>query len=123
VIPGIKTTATGFPAEALLRDTAPLEAVYVLEPMSASETELPVRRTRLPAAAATIALAHHTKLPDSLVGYQAAGKRLGGAATVASSVPIYTLQIARSFALLPAVVDGLFAWHLQGSKAPVGATL
>jgi hypothetical protein len=111
VIPGVKTTATGFRESALLRHAVPLEAVYVLDPLPPEEMAEPARRIRLHPGAAAVSLAHHTKLPDSLVGLRAAGLRLRAAVAVAATVPVYTLQLARRFDLLPGVVDQLFAWH------------
>jgi hypothetical protein len=121
VIPGVKTTASGFPDEKQVRHAVPLEAVYVLDPVPAAELEQPARRVRLHPGAAAVSLAHHTKLPDSLVGFRTAGMRLRTAVAVAATVPVYTLQIARSFALLPGAVDQLFAWH-GGVSAPTRGT-
>jgi hypothetical protein len=119
VIPGVKTTATGFRDAVQVRHAVPLEAVYVLDPVPAADAEHPARRARLHPAAAAVSLAHHTKLPDSLVGIRTAGMRLRMAVAVASTVPVYTLHIARSFTLLPAVVQQLFEWHGDVS-APTG---
>jgi hypothetical protein len=111
VIPGVKSTATGFAETLVARHTVPLDAIYVLDPVLEGDTMNAAARIRLQPGAAAVSLAHHTKLPDSLVGLRAAGLRLRMAVAVASTVPVYTLRIARSFALLPAAVEQLMVWH------------
>ncbi len=110
---GVKTTASGFASDAVLRAPVALAAIYVLDPILPSESAAPATRARLDPTAAAIALAHHTKLPDSLVGLRAAGLRLRSAVAIAGNVPVYTLTIARSFDLLPAVVAQINAWHRE----------
>ena len=111
VITGAKSTASGFPGMPLRESRLALDAVYVLDPQVPTEGEPTVRRVRLSSGAAAVALAHHTKLPDSLVGLRAAGARLRTAVALASTVPVYSLEIARSFTHLPAAIEQLFAWH------------
>lgn len=111
VITGAKRTASGFPGTRLSPKPMTLDAVYVLDPQVPTDGEPPVQRVRLGAGAAAVALSHHTKLPDSLVGLRAAGARLRTAVGLASTVPVYSLRIARSFALLPAAIEQLGAWH------------
>jgi hypothetical protein len=110
VIPGVKTTATGFADRALTRGVVPLAGVYVLAPVEKTSVT-PCSRTRLPAVAAAIALAHQTKLSDSLVGMRAAGAQLAAAAAVAASVPVFTLSVARDLGRLPELVEQIFDWH------------
>jgi hypothetical protein len=115
VVEGLKTTATGFVGSPVSAAAVALAAVYVLEPVLPDDAPWAAERVPLAAAPAVIALAHHAKLPDVLVGYAAAGTRLAGAAALARVVPVYTLRIARSFALLPAAVECILGWH----SAPV----
>jgi len=117
VIPGVKITACGFPGTTATPSTLPLDAIYILDPVVESETTIAAERERMSPSAAAVSLAHHTKLPDSLVGIRAAGLRLRSAATVAATVPVYSLRIARSFAKLPFVVEQLFAWHNAASTS------
>ena len=114
VIPGLKTTAAGFAELALHRGVAPLEAVYVLTPVHADAMSEVAHRERLSGVAAAVALASHTKLPDSLIGLRAAGSQLTACATIARTVPIYTLRVVRSLARLPDLVEQIINWHQEG---------
>jgi hypothetical protein len=125
VIPGVKITAAGFHEPMAQRHALPLAAIYVLDPVVVdvesrdAGTSLigdPTTRHRLNPAAAAVSLAHHTKLPDSLVGIRAAAMRLRGAASIAATVPVYSLRIARDFARLPEAVQQLFAWHSAAER-------
>ena len=109
VIPGIKTTVSGFERAVRPEGVTRLAAVYLLSP--ASPGSAPAVRTPLARPAALVALAHQTKLPDSLVGFRAAGGQLRNAATVVGSTPVYTLQVARDFGALAGVVDQMMDWH------------
>lgn len=112
VIQGVKFTAMGFAGSAQARENAALTAVYLLDPVVPREaTDRPVWRTRLAGTAAAIALAQQSKLPDSLVGYPAAGVRLEAAAATAASVPVWTLHVVRDFGILPKVVERMLEWH------------
>lgn len=109
VLRGVKTTASGFAKRAFTSGELPIDAIYILTPVSPL-TELACARTRLPGAAAAIGLAHQTKLPDSLIGIDAAGSKLAAAARVALTVPVWTLAAARDLARLPDVVEQVIAW-------------
>lgn len=111
LIPGVKTTATGFMAEALAQSQSLLGAIYVLTPFTPTDAELrPAWRTRLAATEATIALAHQTKLPDSLIGLHGAGAQLSMAASVATQIPVSRLHIVRDVARLDEVVRLIIEW-------------
>ncbi|MGH7665412.1 MAG: hypothetical protein ACRENI_14160 [Gemmatimonadaceae bacterium] len=118
VLDGVKATASGFAEPALRRSEVALGAVYVLEPVAPEEATAPVRRSSIAPVAAAVALSHHAKLPDPLVGYQAAGARLRAAVAVAATVPVYALHVARDFVLLPAAVEQIFDWHCGESHSP-----
>jgi hypothetical protein len=119
VFAGVKTTATGFAGTAIRRSAVPLDTVYVLEPIVCEATSSPVQRVRIDGIAAAVSLAHHAKLPDPLVGYVAAGSRLRTAVSIAATVPVYSLRIARSFELLPLVVGQILDWHGGGLEQKV----
>ena len=110
LIPGVKTTATGFAAFALMREPAPLAAIYVLAPVDKTH-EPACARTRFAPVPGAIALAHQTKLADSLVGMRAAGTQLAAAAAVAATVPVFTLSVARDLTRLNELVKQIFHWH------------
>jgi hypothetical protein len=109
VIPGVKATAAGFPGGD--RHPLPLDAIYLLDPVGGHEGGGAPRRTRLSGASALVAIAHQTKLADSLVGYAAAGNQLRQATAVAASVPLWSLRFVRDFQDLSAVVATILAWH------------
>ncbi|MFL5613865.1 MAG: hypothetical protein ACJ796_09425 [Gemmatimonadaceae bacterium] len=110
LIPGVKTTATGFTREALALVSSPLTTVYVLAPVASASAAGTLCRTRLSPTEATIALAHHTKLADSLVGVEGARSHLAMAAVVATGVPAWTLHIARDARRLSEVVQQIIQW-------------
>lgn len=113
LIPGVKTTATGFAEAALAEKPAIIDAIYMLSPLARDTDGPAVRRTRLARTEATVALAHQTKLPDSLVGFRAAGSQLASAAAVAASVPVWRLHTMRDVDRLGAIVRQLIDWTCQ----------
>ena len=121
VIAGTKTTITGFAEERIPRAPVPLAAIYLLRPVPANEGGPAASRIRLTGAAAGVALAHQTKLPDSLIGYRAAGVQLRAVAAVAATVPVYTLHLVRDFGRLAEAVEDLMGWHASAC-AGVGLT-
>lgn len=121
---GIKATASGFAPEAIARAPAPLAAIYEIVPVLENADHAPVERHRLGAAAATVALAHHRKLPDDLVGLEHAAAQLRRASAVAASVPLWQLGVPRAYARIRDVVDVLVRWHADTIEtAPVSAGL
>lgn len=110
-LPGVKNTITCLPRRMLAWEPVRLDAIYILRPVRADLAFGTVDRTRLVAAAAIMALAIHTKLPDPLIGLRAAGVQLGWVAEVARSVPVYSLEVARAFDLLPGVAAKMLEWH------------
>ncbi len=93
----------------------PLGAVYLLTPTSGEPSAPAVRRDRLPAVPATLALVRHAKL-GGLVGGVEAARLLDQAGMVAQSVPVYRLEIARDLDRLPDAVSEIIAWHTPGSQ-------
>jgi len=116
LIHGVKTTVTGFRDEALARTPTALGDIYLLSPVRADAGAPPVARTRLGPMEAAIALARHTKLPDSLVGLRAAGSQLATAAKVAASVPVWRLHVVRDMSRLEAIVRQLIEWSLGNDQ-------
>jgi hypothetical protein len=114
---GAKITMSGFEATRLMDATVALDSVYLLTPIVASTAPRPVARTLLSAPAGAIALSRHAKVPDSLSGLDAAGVRLKAAATVAATVPVYTLYVARDFDILPEIIQQLQSWHGTASTS------
>ena len=110
VKPGIKSTVTDFAPETVWAGHAPLGAIYLLDPTPAG-SEQACSREQLRGANALIALAHQTKLADSLIGLRAAGGQLRLAADVAATSTVWTLHVERDFARLPAVLEQLSQWH------------
>lgn len=112
IIPGVKTIATGFEDEAVAMSECPLAAVYVLAPMMNIRDVSAASRTRLARTEAAVALAHHTKLPDSLIGLRGAGTQLAMAAAVTATVPVWKLNLVRDISRLDAVVRQIIDWSL-----------
>ncbi len=110
LIPGVKTTATGFTCEALAEASTALKAIYVLSPVAKEATLMAATRRLLSPSEATVALAHQTKLPASLVGLRAAGSQLAAAAAVAATVPVWTLSVVRDVERLEEVVRQIAEW-------------
>lgn len=110
LIPGVKTTVTGFTDEALAFTPCRLDAVYVLAPVAKDRNPVAARRERLAPTEATVALAHQTKLPDSLVGLRGAGAQLAMAAAVATNVAVWKLHIVRDVGRLDHVVRQVIDW-------------
>jgi hypothetical protein len=110
LIHGVKTTLTGFTDEALAMTPTLLGAIYVLSPVAKEATTGVAWRELLAPSSATIALAHQTKLPASLVGLRAAGSQLKAAAAVAATVPVWTLHAVRDVARLGSLVRQIIEW-------------
>jgi hypothetical protein len=94
-----------------LCESAPLEAIYLLQPVAPHPSLRTARRTRLDPARAALVVAGHAKLAHLLGGTDEAATILGYAAAVAHKVPVYGLEVPRDLALLPRVIDRLLAWH------------
>jgi hypothetical protein len=110
LIPGVKTTATGFATRSIAQRAAPLLAIYMLTPIMPRPDIEAAARTGLTLTEATISLAQQTKLPDSLIGARAAGSHLSSAARLAASVPVWNLSVVRDISRLGAVVRQIFDW-------------
>lgn len=110
LINGVKTTVTDFREDALEAEPTVFRDIYVLSPVQGNGGSRSVSRTRLSAVEGAIALARHTKLPDSLVGLWAAGTQLATAVKVAATVPVWMLHVVRDMSRLDSIVRQLIEW-------------
>jgi hypothetical protein len=92
-----------------------LAAIYLLEPVPAVAVE-PVRRTRLGAVEATVALVAQMKL-GALLGGSETGPVLRCCAEVAGAVAVHRLEVVRDFDRLDDVVAELLRWHAAATVA------
>jgi hypothetical protein len=117
-IPGRDTKATfAPPAATLRRDTrAPLAALYLLESVPAGSIAQPAERQRILGPAAVFGLLAQTKIGSLLGGSQSAAV-FDAVVALAEGAEVYSLRVTRDYALLPAVVEQLAAWH-AGVGAP-----
>ena len=110
LIPGVKTTATGFAEAALAAMPTRLGAIYVLSPVAKEMDGRVAWRQLLAPSEGAMALALQTKLPACLVGLRAAGSQLIAAAAVAATVPVWTLHAVRDVSRLEALVRQVIEW-------------
>ena len=110
LIDGVKTTVTGLRDDAIAAEPTVFRDIYVLWPVRGNGDSRCVSRTRLSPVEGAIALARHTKLPDSLVGLRAAGSQLSTAARVAATVPVWMLHVVRDMSRLDSIVRQLIEW-------------
>ena len=111
LLPGYKQTLVGMPQHMLASEELPLDAVYLLAPVRRPPDEPAITRTAVAPSLAAVALAHHTKLVDPLVGMDGAGLQLRWCSAVARRVPVYALEIVRDFDRLDEAVEQLMSWH------------
>jgi len=98
------------PPEWLAEDATPLSAIYALAPSPAGSPDA-ARRYALDGPEATIALIQYQKLGALLAGLDAV-RVFELAATLASRVPLFRLEVARDLDRLPDVTAAIVAWHL-----------
>lgn len=116
LIHGVKTTVTGLRDEALARTPTAFGDIYLLSPTAGDDASPAVSRTRLSPVEGAIALARHTKLPDSLVGLRAAGSQLAAAAKIAAAVPVWRLHVVRDMSRLELIVRQLIEWSIGNDQ-------
>jgi hypothetical protein len=97
------------PPEWLAEDATPISAIYALAPTPAGSPDA-VRRYALDGAEATIALIQYQKLGALLAGLDAV-RVFELAATLASHVPVFRLEVARDLERLPDVTSTIVSWH------------
>jgi hypothetical protein len=108
---GWKNTLTNLPEDRLCWETVPLDALYLLEPVSDTGRDGGAERARLGSMDAALALVRHTKLTDDLVGHGEVGVMLRWIGELVGHVPVYRLEIPRSLERLPSVASRILAWH------------
>jgi hypothetical protein len=118
---GWKKTLTNLPPHCLAWERLPLDAIYLIKPISDSPDGQSVNRRRIPLGQATLSLARNTKLTDDLVGYTEAGRMLKWIAEIVERVPIYTLEIPRDLKRLPEVASQILSWHRPFPRRADGA--
>lgn len=110
---GRKLLVHTIPSHLLAHATAPLVAVYLLEPAAEGAIGPAASRGPLPAVRATRELLAQATA-GNLLGGAAAAEVLGRVAEVVRRAPVYTLGVARAMERLPEVVDTVLAWHAAG---------
>lgn len=88
----------------------PLHALYVLVPRPSDAAPALIRRDRLGALDATLALVRHGKIAPLLGGEEAANV-LPRASAVTSAVPVFALEVARDLSRVGDAARVLAAWH------------
>lgn len=89
---------------------APLAAIYLLDPVSATENACGTARHQLSARFGAISLVAHMKL-GALLGGSEAATVFSRAAAVAQTVPVYRLEVPRSLSSVAAAARDIMAWH------------
>ena len=92
------------------RASLPFSALYLLRPVRPDTAVESAARTPLAGVAAAISLLPEARLAP-LLGKREASVLLERAIRLLTTVPVYTLRIARDFDLLDDVVARLLAWH------------
>jgi hypothetical protein len=107
---GTKLALSGLAPHELMTKRAPLSAIYVLSPVPADESRPVVRRRELTSVEAALALVHHAKLA-TLLGRGEAPALLMRAGSLASSVPVYALDVSRELSRAGEVARQIVRWH------------
>ena len=89
-------------------EPSPLAAIYLLVPVS--DLSAQVRRSRVPSVEATVALLGQTKV-GGLLGAAHRADLLVALAKLVERVPVFRLEIPRSFAQLDSLTSSMFEWH------------
>jgi hypothetical protein len=92
---------------------ASADAFYLLAPAPPSATP---RRELLTGPAAVLALVGHLRL-GALLGGAERARLMATLGEITRAAPVYALHVPRDFAVLPAVVEQLIAWH-GGARPP-----
>lgn len=113
-LPATKYRLRDLRAAQLATEPVPLTAVYLVTPIDAETADAATRRIRLPEMEATITLLTQMKL-GGLLGASGHERVLRFCAELARLVPVYRLEVARDFDLLPAVAARIAEWQDDGS--------
>jgi hypothetical protein len=117
VLDGVKMTLTDLPARLVCRTPVALSALYMLQPVVASESAPAAERVELSPAMAAAALSCHTKLPQALIGNAESVPNFLRSAALVRAVPVFELRVMRDFARLPEVVETILGWHGAAREA------
>jgi hypothetical protein len=107
-----KRTFDLLPDSLVQHEAVPLGALYELVPVErpAGEKGELVRRTPLPAAHAAVTLMSHSKL-GPLMGGAESMRIFDRCATIASTIPVYRLEVARDLESVDKVGETIARWH------------
>lgn len=107
-----KRTFDLLPDSLVEHDAVPLAALYDLIPIDRADAppgEL-VRRTPLPAAHGAVTLMSHSKLGPLLGGAESM-RIFDRCATIAATIPVYRLEVARDLESVDKVGETIARWH------------
>lgn len=107
---GQKYCVTDLPDAALLTESVPLAAIYLLQPMEPGTQGQPAVRVPVNPVEALMSILKNTTLAPLLGGTEAA-TLFRRAHDIVAGVPAYQLRYVRDFELLPRVVEQLIDWH------------
>lgn len=105
-----KRVLKGWHSSQLKTASAPLAAIYVLQPVYAASAASAAQRHRLSAVAGAMALVRHSKLAE-LLGGSEAQVVFDRSAQVASTVAVYELEVIRNLGRIDDVAHKLGEWH------------
>ncbi len=108
-----KLVVSDLPERAICGKPVPLEALYLLASVPPRDAEATVRRVRMGAVEATLAVQGQVKFGEML-GAAAMPTLLDRVATLVRRVPVYTLYLVRDFDRLDEGLDQLLSWHPTG---------
>ena len=115
--PGGKHILEELPADQVMIEQVPLDAIYLLRPAASLDDGSAVRRTLSAPVPAALAIVAQLK-GGAVLGGEESAVSFDRAVTVARAVPVYTLDVVRGYERMPEVVAQLLEWH----GAPLGAT-
>lgn len=101
------------PETMLMRERAPLAALYVLAPVRPEEAAGPVERHRMPPTRAAFAVLPHARMGGLFRAAEAA-TNFDRVAAVVETTPVYTLNVVRDLARVGEVAERIVAWHRDG---------
>jgi hypothetical protein len=110
---GGKVVVHGTDGLARQETPVPLAAIYELAPTRELPDGAAAARAVVPARLAAIALLRHAR-PAALLGGPEAAAVLARAATVASCVPVYRLDVAAGLDRIDEVATLILGWHSEG---------
>lgn len=105
-----KRTFDTLPDNLIQHDAVPLAALYELIPVSRASGEALVTRTAMAASRGAVTLLTHSKL-GVLMGGAESMRIFDRCATIAATIPVYRLEVARELALVDEVARTIASWH------------